>query len=225
MLGLKITVLICTRNEEHNLIHILPKIPEWVTEILLIDGNSTDKTVEVAKNICPRIKVLSQPNNGKGDALRYGIKQAMGDIIITLDADGSTDPNDMQKFIEPLINGFDYVKGSRFSLSFPKKKSLHRIVGNWIITMTFNILFFRTYSDLCSGYNAFWKKAIEKSNIWSIDGFADEPLINCRVRKANLKVIEVGCLDAGRINGVTNAPSWRQGFKAIKTILRERFRG
>jgi glycosyltransferase involved in cell wall biosynthesis len=221
--GYKITALICTKNEANNLIHVLPKIPSWVTEVLLIDAHSSDKTVEVARELCPQIKVLMQPNKGKGDALRYGIGQAAGDIVVTLDADGTTEPDDMRKFIVPLIEGYDYVKGSRFLSSLPKKKPFYRIIGNWIITLTFDVLFLRTYTDLCSGYNAFWKEAIERAHIWSDDGFADEPLINCRVRKANLKVIEIGCVDNGRISGETNAPPWRQGFGAIKTIIRERF--
>lgn len=225
MLGLKITALICTRNEAPNLIHILPFIPEYVTEILLIDGNSSDRTVEEAKRICPRIKVLIQPHDGKGDALRFGFEQAEGDIVVTLDADGTTNPKDIGSFITPLLNGYDYTKGSRFAKGLPHNKPKHRILGNWIITLAFDILFGRIYTDICSGYNAFWKKSMARVNLVSSNGFADEPFINCRVRKAGLKVIEVGCIDRGRISGETNAPSWRQGLISIKTILAERFCG
>ena len=225
MNGLKITALFCTKNEEENLIHILPRIPEWVDEILIIDGHSDDKTVGVAKELCPRAKVLQQFHDGKGEALRYGIEQASGDIVVTLDADGSTNPEDMIDFITPLKNGYDYAKGSRFLKMIPHKKPLHRIIGNWIITMTFDVLFFRRYTDFCCGYNAFWKSSINRVNLVSFSYFADEPLINCRVRKSGLKVIEVACIDEGRIGGESKSPSWRQGFGAIKTILRERFCG
>jgi len=221
----RVSVLICTLNEEESLPHMLPKIPAWVDEVLLVDGHSADNTVEVAKGLRPNIRILYQPGRGKGDALRYGFKQASGDIIITLDADGSTDPEEMQKFIEPLLKGYDFVKGSRFALGLPRKKSWHRILGNWIIVMTFNILFFKRYTDLCSGYNAFWKKAIERLDLYSPNGFENEPLINSRVRKSGLKVLEVGHLDRGRIRGYSKAPSWRDGFMDIKTIIRERFCG
>src|SRR3989338_7264825 len=104
--GNEISVIICTFNEEENLSFVLPKIPEWVDEVLLVDGNSCDNTVSVAKKLRPDIQILYQPGKGKGDALRYGFSKAKGDIIVTLDADGSTDPAEMDKFIEPLLNGY-----------------------------------------------------------------------------------------------------------------------
>ncbi len=204
---------------------MLRRIPESVDEILLVDGYSIDNTVEVARKIRPEIKVLHQPGNGKGDALKCGVEHASGDIIVTLDADKATDPEEMPKFIEPLLNGYDFAKGSRFVQGFPPNKPKHRIFGNWIITVTFNILFFRRYTDLCSGYNAFWKNRLKEINLWSSDGFQNEPLINVRVRKSKLKVIEVAHTDSGREWGEVKESSWRQGFKAIKSIVRERFSG
>jgi glycosyltransferase involved in cell wall biosynthesis len=221
----KITALICTLNEEPNLPHVLPRIPAWVSEVLVIDGHSTDKTIEVARKIRPDIRVMSQPGRGKGDALRYGIEQASGDIIVTMDADGSTDPDDILRFIVPLLDGHDFVKGSRFLKGLPRHKPWHRIIGNWLIILVFDVMFFKKYTDLCSGYYSFWKKAINCVALKSDDGFEDEPLINTRVAKAGLKVVEVGYIDGGRIEGETNAPSWRQGLKSIKTIIRERFHG
>lgn len=218
----RVCVLICTLNEADNLRHVLPKIPGWVDEVLLVDGHSTDGTVELAQQLRPDIRILYQPGKGKGDALRCGIQQASGDIIVTLDADGTTDPEEMPRFVDHLLTGYDFVKGSRFALSRPVGKPRHRIFGNWLIVTTFNILFWKRYTDLCSGYNAFWKKSLERVNLSSADGREDEPLINARVRKAGLKVKEVGHHDKGRFVGESKAPSWQQGFKAIKTILRER---
>jgi glycosyltransferase involved in cell wall biosynthesis len=219
----KITALICTLNEEQNLPHVLPRIPVWVSEVLVVDGHSTDQTVAVARQIRPDIRILKQPGQGKGDALRYGIELASGDIIVTLDADGSTDPVDLPGFINPLLNGYEFAKGSRFRQELPHNKPWHRLLGNWLIVLTFNILFLKKYTDLCAGYYSFWKKAIGRVALKTNDGFEDEPLINTRVAKAGLRVIEVGYVDRGRIKGKTNAPSWRQGYKSIKTIIRERF--
>jgi glycosyltransferase involved in cell wall biosynthesis len=219
----KITVIICTLNEAENLPHVLPRIPDWVNEIILVDGHSTDNTVEVARRLRPDIKVLYQPGKGKGDALRYGIENATGDIIVTLDADGATPPEEMQKFIDPLLNGYDFAKGSRFALGSPKGKPRHRILGNWIITLTFDILFFRKYTDLCSCYNAFWKEKVKNINLFSADGYENEPLINTRIRKEGLKVKEVGYREPARLSGEIKETSWRQGLKAIKSIFRERF--
>ena len=124
-----------------------------------------------------------------------------------------------------LLDGYDFAKGSRFRDGFPENKPAHRVVGNWIITLTFNFFFFARYTDLCSGYNAFWKKKMVALDSWSNDGFENEPLINARIRKHHLKVIEVAHDDPGRISGDVKEESWRQGTKAIKSILRERFRG
>ena len=79
----KVTALICTLNEENNLPHVLPKIPDWVDEVLLVDGHSADATVAVARKLCPAINILYQPGRGKGDALKYGIGNATGDSAVT----------------------------------------------------------------------------------------------------------------------------------------------
>jgi len=219
----KITALICALNEEENLADVLLKIPQWADEIILVDGHSTDRTVEVAKEARSNIRILCQPGNGKGDALKYGFEHSSGDIIVTLDADGSTDPEEMYKFVEPLLNGYDFAKGTRFLRRLPRNKPWYRILGNWIITTIFDVLFLRRYTDLCSGYNAFWKKDMEEVIRWSPDGFENEPLINSMITKKKVKVIEVGHSDDGRLNGQCKELAWRQGFKAIKTIMRERF--
>ena len=143
----KISVVICTFNEADNLPYVLPKIPDWVDEVILVDGHSTDNTVEVARKLRPDIRILYQPGRGKGDALKHGIGQASGDIIVTLDADGATDPEDMSKFIQPLLNGYDFAKGSRFIKGSTEDKPRHRIVGNWVITLTFGLLFFKRYTS------------------------------------------------------------------------------
>lgn len=204
--------------------HVLPKVPKWVDEVLLVDGHSTDNTVEIAKQLHPNIRILKQPRKGKGDALKYGFEHAKGDIIVTLDADGATDPEEIPKFIKPLLNGYDFAKGSRFIYGLPKNKPWYRIMGNWIIVLTFDVLFFRKYTDLCSGYNAFWKSKVQRALYpWPKDGFENEPLIHAKVRKGGLKVAEVGYREQGRLKGEVKELSWRQGIKAIKSIIRERF--
>lgn len=221
--GLSITTLVCTLNEEESLPHILPRIPGWVDEVLLVDGHSSDRTVEVARELRPNIRVVYQPGEGKGDALRYGIQQASGDIIVTLDADGQTDPENMAHFVGPLLNGYDFAKGSRF-LNLRPHISLTRRFGNWIFTVLTNTLFGTRYTDLCAGYNAFWKRIYERLDP---DGtsFLDEPIINIRIKKAGLRVVEVPQRDAGRIAGKAKNHNLRQGWRILKNILRERFRG
>jgi glycosyltransferase involved in cell wall biosynthesis len=219
-----ITVLICALNEASNLPSVLPRIPEWVDEVLLVDGHSADRTVEVARELFPEVTVLYQPGTGKGNALKHGFKHARGDIIVTLDADGATDPEEIPKFIEPLLNGYDFSKGSRFINRHTLKMPLHRRFGNWVLATTANILHGTRYTDICSGYNAMWKKSISRISL-SSDGFELEQELNIKVKKAGLRVIEVPCSNnRGRITGGSKVSIWRQGLKDLLTIIRERFR-
>lgn len=219
----RVTVLICTLNEEGNLPHVLLKIPAWVDEIILVDGYSTDRTVEVAKELRPEVGILHQPGRGKGDALKYGIEQASGDIIVTLDADGATNPEEMPKFIKPLLNGYDFAKGSRFLNSRPNMP-FHRQFGNWVLATTANILHGTRYTDICSGYNAFWKSAFLRLKL-SCNGFEMEQQMNVKIKKAGLKVIEIPCQDKGRLSGTSKTQDLKQGLKDLVVIIRERFHG
>ncbi len=220
----RVTVLICTLNEATTISSVLSKVPGWVHEVLLVDGHSTDGTIDVAHQFQPDIRVFYQPGKGKGDALRYGIQKATGDIIVTLDADGQTDPEEMPKFIEPLLSGYDWVKGTRFTYGRPLNMPWHRWFGNKVLAITSNILHGTKYTDICSGYNAFWKKAFQHLNL-SYDGFEMEQQMLVKVKKVGLKVAEVACHDAGRIGGVTKTSDVKQGFIDWFTIIKERFRG
>lgn len=221
----RITVLVCTLNEAGNLRHVLPRIPSWVDEVLIVDGHSVDHTRAEAVRLRSEVRVVLQPGRGKGDALRYGIDQAAGDIIVTLDADGQTDPGELQKFVQALQQGYDVAKGTRFLKPFDSSRPMHRLLGNWIITILFNFLFKRHFTDICSGYNAFRTEAIRNVDLSFSDGLADEPLLHARICKAGLRVVEVPHRDLPRLEGRSKAPSWRQGSKAIKTILIERVTG
>jgi len=220
-----VSVLICTLNEEKNIPYVLPKIPLWVDEILLVDGNSRDRTIEIAKQICPRVKVLYQPGKGKGNALKYGIQKATGEIIVMMDADGSTDPDELLSFINPLVNGgYDFVKGSRFlpggdSLDMP----WYRRLGNKLFTLIIFALFGRYFTDLCYGYNAFWKN---KYNLIELrcDGFEIETEMHVKTLKANLNVLEVPSIEYRRIDGDGKLESIKDGWRILRTIINERFR-
>lgn len=180
----KVSVLICAYNEEDSIAFVLKKIPQWADEVVLVNGHSTDKTVEIAKGTLPKIKVPYEPNKGKGDALRYGFKQVTKDVVVTLDADGATDPEEMPKFIKNLIEGYDFVKGSRYLLKLPAKKPAHRIFGNLLIAAIFNLLYGTNFTDLCSGYSAFRRKRLLQVDMKTKDCFEDEPLMIAKIRKA-----------------------------------------
>ena len=219
----RVTVLICSLNEEATIASVLSEVPSWVHEILLVDGNSTDDTVDKARHVRPDIHVVYQPGKGKGEAIRYGVQKASGDIIVTLDADGQTDPGEMPKFIEPILNGYDWAKGSRLTCGRPLNMPWHRWLGNRVLAVTSNILYGTRYTDICSGYNAFRKGAFQDLKL-SYDSFEMEQQMLVKVKKMGMKVTEVAHLDAGRIDGVSKISSVKQGFIDWFVIIGERFR-
>lgn len=216
-----VSVVICSLNEASNLSHVLPSIPPWVHEVILVDGRSTDQTVDVARRLRPDIRIHYQEGHGKGEALRYGVHQATGQVIVTLDADGETDPRDLPSFVNQLLLGHDFVKGSRFADGW-RKKPPHRLLGNYLIVNTCNLLFGTKFTDLCSGYNAFWREVPQRVNLWAEDGWNYEPLIIARVLKAGLDIVEQPQTYRGRVSDDSKLSSWTQGFNAMKVLLRER---
>lgn len=221
----KVSVVVPAMNEALNLPHVLPKIPVWVHEVLLVDGNSTDNTVEVAKQLLPDIRVVQQEGRGKGAALRSGFAAATGEIIVMIDADGSTDPAEIPAYVGALLAGADFAKGSRFLQGGGSADiSFIRRLGNMGLLMLVRLLFGCQYSDLCYGYNAFWKRVLKDLRL-DADGFEIETLMNLRALRARLRVTEIPSFEANRIHGESNLRAFRDGRRVLKTIFRERFSG
>ena len=219
-----ISVVIPTRNEAPNLRHVLPYLPAMVTEVVLVDGHSVDDTIAEAQRLLPSIKVIEQVGKGKGDALRIGFAACTGDIIVMLDADGSADPAEIPRFVEVLLQGNDFAKGSRF-IKGGKSHDITRIrrAGNDGLVLLVNLLFGTRFSDLCYGYNAFWRHCLDRITIDS-DGFEIETLINIRIHLAGLKTTEVPSIEHQRIHGLSNLNAFRDGWRIWKLIWQERMR-
>jgi glycosyltransferase involved in cell wall biosynthesis len=218
----RISVVIPTRNEAQNLRHVLPYIPSIVDEVILVDGHSTDNTIAVAKQLLPSIRVIKQSGKGKGNALRSGFAACTGDIIVMLDADGSADPNEIPSFIEALLTGKDFAKGSRFLAGGGTHDiTLLRRIGNYALSKLVNLLFLTKFSDLCYGYNAFWRHCLNYVEI-DCDGFEIETLLNLRIHKARLEIVEVPSCEHPRIYGESKLNTFRDGWRVLKTIIKER---
>jgi glycosyltransferase involved in cell wall biosynthesis len=162
-----------------------------------------------------------QKGRGKGDALRCGFAAATGDILIMLDADGSTSPNEIPAFVGCLLAGADYAKGSRFMQGGgTSDMSLHRKLGNMGFVWGVRLLFGGGFTDLCYGYNAFWAHVLPVLNL-DADGFEIETLMNVRALSAGLKIAEVPSFETERIFGDSHLQAIPDGLRVLKTILRE----
>jgi glycosyltransferase involved in cell wall biosynthesis len=220
---IRISVVIPVRNEAQNLAYILPRIPPSISEVILVDGHSTDDTVAVAKRLLPNIRIIQQMGKGKGDALRLGFAISTGDVIVMLDGDGSTDPQEILRFVEPLLQGNDFAKGSRFLAGGGSTDiTPERRLGNYLLCQLVNRLYRIRFSDLCYGYNAFWRYCLEYIQPDS-NGFEVETQISLRVHKARLKIIEVPSMEHPRIYGQSNLRTLRDGWQVLKTIVKERY--
>ena len=219
-----VSLVIPAMNEADNLHFILPLLPREVTEVILVDGSSTDDTVEVARRLRPDVKVVHQVGVGKGSALTSGFEAATGDIIVTLDADGSADPGEIPVFIDALLAGAHLAKGSRFTEGAGSQDITRlRRTGNAGLTWLVNLLFRTKYTDLCYGYNAFWATCVPTLNV-NCRGFEVETLVTIRASIAGLRVCEVPSFEHSRISGSSNLHAIRDGLRVLRTIAWERVR-
>jgi len=232
-----ISIVIPTLNEAKNLPHVFEKLP-GDAEIVLVDGRSTDGTVDAARSLRPDVVVVHQTRKGKGNALACGFAAATGDIIVMLDADGSADAKEIEAFTKVLKGGAHFAKGSRF-MPGGGSEDITRVrrLGNRFLSFLVNSLFRCRYSDLCYGYNAFWRTCLpalgldagtpsgegENERRWG-DGFEIETMINLRVARAGLRVIEVPSFEYSRIHGVSNLNAISDGLRVLRTIISERSR-
>jgi glycosyltransferase involved in cell wall biosynthesis len=218
-----VSVVIPARNEAANLPHVFATLPPWVDEVVLVDGGSVDDTVAVTRELCPKAKVIAQPGEGKGDALQAGFAAATSDIIVTIDADGSTDGAEIVLFVGALVAGADFAKGSRFSSGGATDDiTSMRRYGNSLLNALVNRMFRTQLTDLNYGYNAFWARHLGALNI-DCAGFEIETLMTIRAAKAGLKIHEVPSYERCRISGSSNLRAIRDGWRILKVIVRERF--
>jgi glycosyltransferase involved in cell wall biosynthesis len=208
-------------NEAENLPHVFATLPHWIHEIVLVDGHSTDDTVAVARRLRPNVRVVQQRGKGKGDALAAGFSACTGDIIVMIDADGSTDGREIIKFIGALVTGADFVKGSRYASGGGSDDlTISRKLGNTVLRGLVNRIYRTQYTDLCYGYNAFWSRHLDVLDL-DCDGFEVETVMNIRAAKAGLQVEEVPSRERSRIHGESNLHAVRDGWRVLKTIMRE----
>lgn len=222
MVPASVSVIIPTLNEAMNLPWVLRRMPSYVDEVVIIDGRSLDGTVEVAKALRLDIVVVAEPRAGKGAAVRAGFAAASGDIIVMLDGDGSMDPQEIGWLVSPLQHEYDFVKGSRYVTGGGSDDiTLLRTTGNRMLTGLANLVLGSDFSDLCYGYIALRRECIEVLELQS-DGFEIETELIVRASRAGLKIAEVPSRELARISGSSNLHTFRDGWRVLRTLARER---
>ena len=234
----RVSVVVPTLNEARNLPYLFSRLPADVHEVIVVDGHSVDDTIAVARQLRPDVRVVQQTRRGKGNALACGFEAATGDVIAMVDADGSTDPSEIPMFVDALLSGADFAKGTRFAAGGAGSDITRlRKLGNRVLSAVVNLCHGTHYSDLCYGFNVFWQKHVPvldldttsppsrrgAGRLWG-DGFEIETLIHMRVAEAGLHVAEVPSFEHPRIHGVSNLDAFSDGLRVLTTILVERRR-
>ncbi len=220
---MKVSLIVPAYNEAATIGEVLDRIAALPleTQVIVVDDGSTDATAEIAA--ARGAEVIRQANQGKGAAIRAGIPLVEGEIAVIQDADMEYDPADIPSLIEPIERGVaDVVFGSRLSGGKPQRAYLFwHLVGNRFLSLLTNVLFNTTLSDMETGYKAFRAEVLRDLELREND-FAIEPEITGKVCRRNLRIYELPIAYYGRTYAEGKKITWRDGFKAIRVLLRVR---
>ena len=219
-----VSLVIPTKNEARNLATVLEHVPDAVTEIILVDGLSSDATRAMASAINPNVRIVEELSKGKGNALRAGFAAATGDLIVAMDADGSMMPSEIPNVLYFLEHGFDFVKGSRFTIGGGSLDITPvRRLGNKVLVGLANKLYKSQMTDLCYGFFGFRRQFLDSLDLMS-PGFEIETEITARAVLVGLRVTEVPSMELPRRSGMSNLRTFRDGARVLRTLFKERAR-
>jgi glycosyltransferase involved in cell wall biosynthesis len=224
---MKLSVVIPCYNERDTIHEIVAKVknaPIGSMEIIIVDDASTDGSSElIREKIAPSVDrvIYHQKNMVKGAALRSGFQAATGDIVVVQDADLEYDPQDYPILMAPIVSGkADVVFGSRFMGGNPHRVVYFwHMVGNRFLTLMSNMLTNINLTDMETGYKMFRREVIQSIKIEE-NRFGFEPEITAKVARSRLRIYEVGISYYGRTYEQGKKIGWKDGFRAISSILK-----
>ncbi|MDZ4696378.1 MAG: glycosyltransferase family 2 protein [Deltaproteobacteria bacterium] len=213
-------------NEEHTVVEVARQVlaSPYVAELLIVDDGSGDGSVAQIQTLLtdPRVVLLEQGRNqGKGAALRRGLRAAKSEYVIIQDADLEYDPREYDRVLEPLLDGkADVVFGSRFHTSRPHRVLYYwHSVGNRFLTLYSNMVTNLNLTDMETCYKAFRREVIQ-SIVLEEDRFGFEPEITAKLAKGGWRIFEVGISYSGRTYEEGKKIGWKDGVRALYCITK-----
>ena len=219
--GLKISVVIPCYNEEDGIRSVIESMPSYVDEIVVVDNNSTDRTGEIARSL--GAVVVFQPVKGYGAAYQAGLPAATGDVIATLDGDGTYPADEISILVDALEDRkLDFISGARFPLRNGDAMNFSNKVGNMVLTLTTMLLWFRPLRDSQSGMWVFRRSVLPKLRLTSNGMPLSEEIKIEAIEKLGRRFAEVGIDYRPRI-GEVKLQKWRDGWLNLSFLFRKRF--
>jgi len=226
---MRISFLVPVYNEAATLEEVVRRVEalELDKQIVVVDDGSTDATPAILERLeaeLANLVVVRQPNRGKGAAVRRALVEAEGEIVVIQDADMEYDPAEVPALIEPIQQGVaDVVYGSRLSGGRPQRAYLFwHLVGNRFLSVVTGMLYNTTLSDMETGYKAFRTEVLRSLDLREND-FGIEPEITGRIcRRKDLRIYELPIAYYGRTYAEGKKITWRDGFKALRVLVRVR---
>jgi glycosyltransferase involved in cell wall biosynthesis len=217
---MRTTLLLPTLNEIEAIQVIVPQIRrEWVDEIIVIDGGSTDGTVDFMRS--HGFQVLSQSGRGFGRGMREGMHAASGDVVVEFTPDGNAIPADIPRIVDKMHEGYDLVIASRYLGSARSDDDDWLTAkGNWLFTTIVNILFGARYTDVLVGFRAYRREAALTLGM-DAPGLSWPCQSSMRFARAGFKVGEIPANEPARIGGTRKMRPFKTGMEITKLILRD----
>jgi glycosyltransferase involved in cell wall biosynthesis len=217
--NLKLSVVVPCYNEEDGVREVMGRMPAEVDEVVIVDNNCTDGTAAVARGLGAVVVAESTP--GYGAAYKRGLRAATGDVIVTLDGDGTYPPEAIPELVDALVGRrLDFLSACRFPLSDPRAMGFTNRLGNGVLTLTAMLLFLRRIRDSQSGMWVFHRRVLDRIRVTS-DGMPFSQEIKLEAIRRGFRFGEAHIAYGARV-GEVKLQKWRDGWNNLSFLFRKR---